>query len=100
MDRLSAIDLMRLSRFAKDAIDFSRAKLIVTFQAVGPVITFYSSTLIADGTYTMAELHSFELPTCIKEISKFTENISRFYDIYHTLEITTLVDADFWEQNH
>ncbi|KAG2223621.1 hypothetical protein INT45_009980 [Circinella minor] len=99
-DRLNAIDLLRLSRFAKDAIDFSRAKQIITFQAVGPLITFYLSTLIGDGTYTMAELHTIELPACIKEISKIIENINRFYDIYLRLETMTLIDSDFWEHNH
>ena len=34
-DRLNAIDLLRLSGFAKDAIDLSRARQIVTFQADG-----------------------------------------------------------------
>ena len=60
----------------------------------------YISTLIGGGTYATVELHTTELPTCTKEVSKIVENINRFYDIYFTLENTTLIDAVFWENNH
>ncbi|ORX61444.1 hypothetical protein DM01DRAFT_1316184 [Hesseltinella vesiculosa] len=56
-------DFYRLCRFAKDAIDQHNLANVLTFQAVGSVITFFVMSLLSPHVYTMTEVKRIRLPT-------------------------------------
>ncbi|CAO3668096.1 unnamed protein product [Umbelopsis vinacea] len=63
-----AIDLIRIAKFNKDAIDNMKMASELGVQVVGPSVTIYVSTLQAEAIYTMVEICHFKVPMSLDEV--------------------------------
>ncbi|KAG2207588.1 hypothetical protein INT45_002603, partial [Circinella minor] len=64
-------DLIRLGLFSKEAINNYNLKGCLAIQSVGFTTTFYISTLMGDGIYTMIEIGSITVPSAISNLGKY-----------------------------
>ncbi|ORX51912.1 hypothetical protein DM01DRAFT_1323768 [Hesseltinella vesiculosa] len=67
----AAKDLVRLGVFSKNSIDQNNLKGCLTIQVVGFKMTFFLTTLLADGLYAMVELCTLTIPASLNDLSQF-----------------------------
>lgn len=79
-------DLMKIGCFSKDAIDKYGNKGILGVHVVGLQVTFYVTTLIAEGLYVMLEFCSIRLPSCIYDMKGFIANVEDLFPIKNVFE--------------
>ncbi|RIB03195.1 hypothetical protein C2G38_1929899, partial [Gigaspora rosea] len=72
---LLCTDLIRISIFNKDAIDFYNMNCMLGFQVVGHHITFYLTTLLCDALYVMAEVGHVDVPMSLEQVPAFLTSL-------------------------
>ncbi|KAI8096143.1 uncharacterized protein BX664DRAFT_382639 [Halteromyces radiatus] len=70
-------DTLRVGLFSKNALDVGKMKGILGFQAVGRTITFYLTTLLKDGLYTMMELAEITIPGSVDDLPKYLMDLTK-----------------------
>ncbi|KAI8073699.1 hypothetical protein BDF21DRAFT_386322 [Thamnidium elegans] len=74
-------DLIKIACFSKEAIDEASFKGTLGIQVVGFQTTFYVTTLLAEGLYTMFEVVPISLPSSLSRMKPFVANIEDILSI-------------------
>ncbi|CAG8618245.1 6558_t:CDS:10, partial [Diversispora eburnea] len=72
---LLCTDLIRVSVFNKDAIDFYNMNCMLGFQVVGHHISFYLTTLLCDALYVTVEVCHVDVPMSLEQIIEEIANL-------------------------
>lgn len=69
--------------------------------SIGTTLTFCVEALIDEDVYVLTELHPITLPTSVRDIPEFVNDLDRIKDVYlNVMPATPSLDANFWEDNH
>ncbi|CAO3601480.1 unnamed protein product [Absidia cylindrospora] len=90
-------DLIRLGVFSKNSIDLGKLKGVLSFQAVGPQVTFYIANLMPDGLYVMIEIVYIEVPRSLRELASYLVHLDDVLNVVNAFH-DECGDADTVEE--
>ncbi|KAI7850080.1 hypothetical protein BDC45DRAFT_551191 [Circinella umbellata] len=81
-------DLLKVTIFCKDALDYQSMQGMLGIQVIGRTIKFYLLTLQAKGLYVMTELTTIKIPDSLQNLPTLIPelpNVLKILDVFHRI---------------
>lgn len=75
------LDLIRIGSISVDAINLNLYDAVIGIHIVALQVTFYVTTLVADGFYVMMEICSIPLPRDVTELRSYVTNFDELLTV-------------------